>query len=115
MHTPERAPSTGSKPGATALPLKRRTPRKKSPPAGLVDFDNLPAAALINVHVFALLLNLGVNSIWRKAKAGELPKPVKVGTGATRWRVGAVRNYLASLEESDPPRLSPSPGVTHHG
>ncbi|MCV2218902.1 helix-turn-helix transcriptional regulator [Thauera sp. Sel9] len=60
-------------------------------------FDNLPASGLVDDKTVAGVLGCSRNTIWRKAKAGDLPSPVKVGPKTTRWQVGAIREYLASL------------------
>jgi predicted DNA-binding transcriptional regulator AlpA len=67
-------------------------------PASLSGFDSLPDSALISVGVVAALLGSSANTVWRRAKAGTLPAPVKTGQMSTRWKVGAIRAYLASLE-----------------
>lgn len=60
-------------------------------------FSALPDEALIDVRAVAVVLGRSVNTVWRMAKAGAIAAPVKCGPKTTRWRVGAVRSYLASL------------------
>ncbi|MFT3759324.1 helix-turn-helix transcriptional regulator [Thauera sp.] len=60
-------------------------------------FDSLPSSAMVDDETFAVVLGCHRNTIWRKAKAGDLPKPIKTGPRSTRWQVGAIREYLASL------------------
>ena len=71
--------------------------RKETVPPALAAFDTLPDSALIDVRVFALLLGCSDNTIWRRAKAKILPAPIRVSAQQTRWRVGDVRESLASL------------------
>ena len=66
-------------------------------PAALAAFDSLPDSALIDVSTYSLLLGCSTNTIWRRAAAGMLPKPIRVSDQQTRWRVGDVRKALASL------------------
>lgn len=33
-------------------------------------------------------------TLWRKVKAGEFPKPIKLGERITAWRVGDVRKWI---------------------
>ncbi|GIT88481.1 AlpA family transcriptional regulator [Roseobacter sp. OBYS 0001] len=40
---------------------------------------------LISVKEVATTLSLSVPTVWRQAKAGALPSPIKIG-GSTRWR-----------------------------
>jgi len=57
----------------------------------------MPDSALVDVETVAVVTGQSQNSVWRKSKAGTLPAPVKVGPKTTRWQVGAIRAYLASL------------------
>ncbi len=42
----------------------------------------------------ARLLSIGESTLWRLARAGKLPEPIKIG-GATRWRVADLQQHLA--------------------
>ena len=62
-------------------------------------FDQLPDEAMISVKVIAALTGNGVSTIWRYAALNpDFPKPVKLSTRCTRFRIGEVRAYLKSLE-----------------
>ena len=61
----------------------------------LSGFDNLPDAAQIDVQVVAALCGLSVPTAWRLARTGKLPTPTRLTAGSTRWRVGAVREWLS--------------------
>lgn len=63
----------------------------------LAAFDSLPDSALIDVSTYAMLLGCSSNTIWRRAAAGMIPKPIRVSSQQTRWRVGEVRKALAML------------------
>lgn len=67
----------------------------KTKPA--VDWDKRPDAALVDVKVVAALLDVHPNSVWRFARSGKLPAPVKLSEFSTRWRVGDIRKALAAL------------------
>ena len=69
-------------------------------PPALAAFDSLPDAALIDVSTYAALLGCSQNTVWRRAAAGIIPKPLKTSSQQTRWRVGDVRKALASLGHS---------------
>lgn len=60
-------------------------------------FSSYPDEALVEVGVVAELLGCSRNTVWRRSRAGVLPAPVKTGPRSTRWNVGAIRRYLASL------------------
>ena len=67
-------------------------------PAALANFDSLPDSALVDVKVTAAVLGRSPSSVWRDARLGRLPAPIKAGPASTRWKVGAIRAHLAALE-----------------
>lgn len=81
-------------PQATPLP---RTHGAQIPDA-LANFSSLPDCALVDVKVTAAVLGRSPSSVWRDARLGKLPAPIKAGPACTRWKVGAIRAHLASLE-----------------
>jgi predicted DNA-binding transcriptional regulator AlpA len=64
-------------------------------PEVLQHFDHLPDSAHVDVKVVAALFGKSVNSVWRDAKRGLIPSPVRFG-GSTRWQVGGLRRALAA-------------------
>lgn len=38
------------------------------------------------------------NTIWRWTKEGNLPSPVKLGPGVTRWRLADIEQWEAERE-----------------
>lgn len=78
----------------TAAALKTHSATIKP---SIINFDSLPDSALVDDKTVAVVTGQSRNTVWRKAKAGTLPAPIKVGPKTTRWRVGAIRAYLASL------------------
>lgn len=53
-------------------------------------FDTLPDSAEVPVQVVAARHSVSEMTVWRWAKSGVLPAPIKRG-GATRWVVGDLR------------------------
>jgi predicted DNA-binding transcriptional regulator AlpA len=70
----------------TDKPTELRAVHQKA----LEDFDKLPDSAKVPVQVVAAHQGVSPVTVWRRAKAGLLPAPVKVG-GTTRWIVGELR------------------------
>lgn len=66
-------------------------------PAALANFDSLPDSALVDVKTVSAVLGRSPSSIWRDARLGKLPAPLKTGPACTRWNVGAIRRHLAAL------------------
>ncbi len=75
---------------------------KKIPPT-LAAFHSLPDEALIDVKFVAVLYQCSENTVWRRAKSGMLPTPIRVSPQQTRWRVGGIRKSLASLDNCQGP------------
>lgn len=63
--------------------------------ASLGNFDELPDSAHVDDRTLALLFGVTPGTIWRRARAGELPAPIRFSSRCTRWNVGAVRKVLA--------------------
>jgi predicted DNA-binding transcriptional regulator AlpA len=63
-------------------------------PAALAQFDHLPDAAHVRLPVVAALHGISTVTVWRWAKEGRLPAPIRKG-GVTSWNVGALRRTMA--------------------
>jgi prophage regulatory protein len=44
------------------------------------------------------ILPFSDSTLWRKVKAGEFPKPVKLSKRITCWRVEDIRAWMAEME-----------------
>ena len=72
---------------------------KKKIPSTLAEFHSLPDEALIDVKFVAVLFDCSENTVWRRARSGMLPAPIRVSTQQTRWRVGGIRRALVALSD----------------
>ena len=70
-------------------------PKRKKPKD--LSLDSRDNSAMVDVDVVAAVLGRSKTSIWRDAREGRIPRPVKTGPGSTRWNVGAIRRHLANL------------------
>lgn len=60
-------------------------------------FDDLPDAAFVReAGLLKVVVPFSSPTLWRKCKAGEFPKPVKLSDRVTAWNVGEVRQWLAA-------------------
>lgn len=61
-----------------------------------VNYETLPDAVLIRPKqlVASGLVPFSIVSVWRKAKAGTFPAPIKVAPAITAWRLGDIREWL---------------------
>lgn len=58
-------------------------------------FDNLPDTGYIRQsQLIPSVVPVSPATLWRKCKAGQFPKPVKLSERVTAWRVGEVRAWL---------------------
>lgn len=64
--------------------------QKKKP----IPFSEMPDAGFVRVKTIAQHIDVNPSTLWRWARSGAFPKPVKLGTRATAWRVSDVREYL---------------------
>ncbi|AXE91788.1 helix-turn-helix transcriptional regulator [Paraburkholderia terricola] len=62
-------------------------------PKALANFGVLPDDAHIDVRTVAALFGCSVPTIYRRARAKQIPAPRKFGS-STRWNVGEIRGAL---------------------
>jgi predicted DNA-binding transcriptional regulator AlpA len=65
-------------------------------PEALKNFDSLPDSAHVRQPIVEALCACSGSTVWRRVKAGQLPKPRKLGPRTTAWNVGALRKALAA-------------------
>lgn len=66
-------------------------------------FDNLPASGFIRQsQLIPTVVPFSSATLWRKCKAGQFPKPVKLSERVTAWRVGDVRQFLEAQAKGMP-------------
>jgi predicted DNA-binding transcriptional regulator AlpA len=63
----------------------------------LANFDELPNAAHVDVHIVAALFGCKVSTIWARLRRNEVPQPKKFGS-STRWNVGELRSALNPMK-----------------
>jgi predicted DNA-binding transcriptional regulator AlpA len=67
-------------------------------------FDELPDSALVPDLIVAELFSCHRTQVWRMAREGRLPQPIKIGLNSTRWRVGGIRAARAAMEDNAAPK-----------
>ncbi|MES2280094.1 MAG: hypothetical protein V4542_01640 [Pseudomonadota bacterium] len=78
---------------ASALPNTPESARR----VDISHFDMLPDAAMISVKALATVVSKGVSTVWRNCQQDpDFPKPVRLGPGCTRFKVGDIREYLSA-------------------
>lgn len=80
--------------------------------AALADFDILPDSAHVRIGVVAALFGIGVPTVWRWLRAGQLPQPVRRG-GTTTWRVGDLRRVLSTDTQAPRHHAGALPHAAH--
>ncbi len=64
-------------------------------PDTLRNFDFLPDSAIVRDKTVAGLFGVSIPTVWRMAKDGRIPKPVKPSLRVTGWQVGGLRAALS--------------------
>ena len=62
-------------------------------------FDALPDEALIQIRslVSYKVVPYSATTIWRLCRDGKFPRPIKITSGITAWKVGDIREYLKTV------------------
>ena len=60
------------------------------------DFNALPDCAFIRMHQLQALGLVPFSDVtaWRRVKEGTFPRPIRISSQVTAWRVGDVRGWL---------------------
>lgn len=82
-------------------------------------FDALPDSAFVRESQLVqcpsrpetpVPLPFSAPSLWRKVKAGTFPKPIKLSTRVTCWKVSEVRAWMADMSAQEYLPVSPRNG-----
>jgi predicted DNA-binding transcriptional regulator AlpA len=65
-------------------------------PDALKNFDSLPDSAIVRDKIVAGLFGCSVPTIWRMAKDGRIPPPLRPSPKITGWQVGGLRKVLSA-------------------
>lgn len=76
--------------------LAKKDNPKLEIPFALQHFGGLPDEAIVRDKVVAGLFGCSVPTVWRMAKDGRIPKPIRPSLRITGWQVGGLRKVLAS-------------------
>ncbi len=75
-------------------------PAAEVPP---VQFVLPPPDRVLRQHEVVARVGLSIETIYRRMKASEFPKPVRLGPGSVGWRESAINVWIANLPEIDFP------------
>lgn len=90
---------------AKAIPSANSSVTAATPTITPSVFDHLPDSALLRETDLVRSpkrpsatapLPFSAATLWRMAKAGTFPKPIKLSERVTAWKVGDVRAWMAS-------------------
>ncbi len=71
---------------------KPATPKQPTTPA------TLPKTGYIRVQKLIQIIPFSASTIWRKAKNGSFPSPVKLSEQITAWRVEDVQAWMQARD-----------------
>lgn len=64
-------------------------------------FGELPATGYVRLsQLIPTIIPFSSATLWRKVKAGQFPRPVKLSERVTAWRVDDVRAWMQSRVET---------------
>ena len=87
-----------TQPQSNLTVVESENPKKRdsAPRPDISHFDDLPDAAMISAKALAAVVDKGVSTVWRNCQQDpDFPRPVRLGPGCTRFKVGDIRVYLA--------------------
>lgn len=58
------------------------------------EIQTLPAEGFIRIRHLVRFIPFSRTTIWRKVKEGAFPRPVKLSSDITAWRVADVRAWI---------------------
>lgn len=80
--------------------MQRQTEKREVHAQQYATPDQLPAVGYLRQsQLIPTILPFSGSTLWRKVNSGEFPKPVKLSTRVTAWRVEDVRNWMAKVDE----------------
>ncbi|WP_226560782.1 helix-turn-helix transcriptional regulator [Salipiger thiooxidans] len=56
--------------------------------------------AYVSAKTLGVLMDISESTIWEWTRKGYLPKPLKMPSGATRWKWSEVENFIEGNAES---------------
>lgn len=63
-------------------------------------FDTLPDSGYVRfAQLVPAVIPASRTTLWRWVQESRFPKPAKLSSGVTAWRVGDVREFLAARSE----------------
>lgn len=63
-------------------------------------FDTLPDSGYVRfAQLVPAVIPTSRTTLWRWVQEARFPKPAKLSSGVTAWRVGDVREFLAAQAE----------------
>lgn len=62
----------------------------------------LPAEGFVRVKQLVRFIPFSRTTIWRKVKDGAFPRPIKLSSYVTAWRVADVREWIAQAAQGKP-------------
>ena len=87
-----------TQPQSNLTVVESENPKKRDPAPrpDISHFNKLPDAAMISIKALAAVVDKGVSTVWRNCQQDpDFPRPIRLGPGCTRFKVGAIRAYLA--------------------
>lgn len=62
------------------------------------NLNKLPEEGFVRLPLILSIIPIGKSSWWAGVKAGRYPKPLKISSRTTAWRVEDIRKLISSIE-----------------
>jgi prophage regulatory protein len=59
---------------------------------------DLPVTGYVRLSQLVRLIPFSPATVWRKVRAGQFPKPLKLSANVTAWKAEDVREWMKSRE-----------------
>jgi prophage regulatory protein len=64
----------------------------------MISTDTLPQEGFVRLKQVLQVIPVSSGTWWTGVKAGKFPKPLKLGTKTTVWRVEDIRKFIEELQ-----------------
>ena len=80
--------------------MQRKSEKREAHAQQFSTQGHLPAVGYLRQsQLIPAILPFSGSTLWRKINAGEFPKPVKLSTRVTAWRVEDIRNWMTAVND----------------
>ena len=80
------------------VPARQAIMASTAIPAAPLPLEAIAADPLMRDRETAPILGISIPSLWRGAREGTLPRPIKVGRGCSRWLLSEILAFIEAAK-----------------